>query len=106
MTESKGTKNEKKVKLPIRLSNSNKVASDRLHKISWTGTKIIWTEITTFVARCMAMGLLVIDENLFWQRYEEITPIEFFTRAGKEKITEEPDGTKKDQTNPGPTKPD
>jgi len=65
-------KNKKGVRLPIRLSDSGRVANDRIQKISWRGSKVIWTEVTEFVGRGLANGLLVIDEKAFWRKYKEI----------------------------------
>ena len=65
-------KKKKGVRLPIRLSDPGRVASDRIRKISWRGSKVVWTEVTEFVGRGLANGLLVIDEKAFWVKYKEI----------------------------------
>jgi len=86
---------EKRIKIPVKLKNPKKVATDRMRRISWTGSKIIWSEVTEFVARGMAMGLLMIDEKAFWRKYKEIGIKEISDKADKAS-NPEPDEDKKD----------
>ena len=51
------------MKIKLRLKESDKILCDPETKITWTGNKIIESEITTFVASAIGRGILEIVEE-------------------------------------------